>query len=99
MHWYSYSRQVHFDLGVEPATVRTSKPAVICIYGLGPLGLAVFSRLLKAGNVRKIILVGESATEPTSKEHLESDFFGILSKSDLWRPAADVLQGTVGQHP
>ena len=49
--------------------------------------------------MRKIILVGESATDPTSKEHLESDFFGILSKSDLWRPAADVLQGTVGQHP
>ena len=95
--------QLHLDLDPVPAPAAASeseagKIGSVCIVGLSPIGVAVFSGLLKLAekrliDVRRIVLVGETVDEPITRDHLESDVSGWLKESHLWLPAADVLKG------
>jgi hypothetical protein len=69
---------------------------VAAIYGLSPLGVSVFVKLLrlielKAVNLDKIVLIEGAVGEVVTGEHIE--VHGFLSQNDLWKSVARKLKG------
>ncbi len=66
------------------------------IYGLSPLGVSVFVKLLrlvemKAIDLDKIVLIEGTVGEVLTGDHIRVNRF--LSQNDLWKPVAQKLKG------
>ena len=66
------------------------------IYGLSPLGVSVFVKLLRLVEVKvvdlvKVVLIEGTVGEVVTGEHIQVN--GFLSQTDLWKSVALKLKG------